>query len=71
LIFLADTISGGQSASTVAKRPGWSKIAAVQDHEVIGLNDDIASRWGPRLSVLMNQLTAAVKGALKNPKLWK
>jgi hypothetical protein len=38
---------------------------------VIGLNDDIASRWGPRLTVLMNQLTAAVKGALKNPKLWK
>jgi iron complex transport system substrate-binding protein len=71
VIFLADTISGGQSTSTVAKRPGWSKIAAVQDHEVIGLNDDIASRWGPRLSVLMNQLTAAVKGALKNPKLWK
>ncbi len=34
---------------------------------MIGLNDDIASRWGPRLGVLMNQLTAAVKGALKNP----
>jgi iron complex transport system substrate-binding protein len=71
MIFLADTISGKASASTVAKRPGFSKVAAVQDHEVIGLNDDIASRWGPRLSLLMNQLTAAVKGALKNPKLWK
>jgi iron complex transport system substrate-binding protein len=71
MIFLADTIEGKQSASTLAKRPGFSKVAAVQDHEVIGLNDDIASRWGPRLSVLMNQLTVAVKGALKNPKLWK
>jgi iron complex transport system substrate-binding protein len=71
IIFLADTIGGKQSASTVAERPGWSKIAAVQDHEVVGLNDDIASRWGPRLSILMNQLTAAVKGALNNPKLWK
>jgi iron complex transport system substrate-binding protein len=70
VIFLADTLSGGQSAASVAKRPGWSKIAAVQDHEVIGLNDDIASRWGPRLSILMNQLTAAVKGALRNPELW-
>jgi hypothetical protein len=38
---------------------------------VIGLNDDIASRWGPRLKNLMNQLTLAVTGALKNPKLWK
>ena len=71
MIFLADTICCKQSASTVAKRPGFSKVAAVQDHEVIGLNDDIASRWGPRLSVLMNELTAAVKGALNNPKLWK
>jgi iron complex transport system substrate-binding protein len=71
MIFLADTISGKASASTVAKRPGFSKVAAVVDGEVIGLNDDIASRWGPRLSLLMNQLTAAVKGALKNPKLWK
>ena len=71
MIFLADTICCKQSASTVAKRPGFSKVAAVHDHEVIGLNDDIASRWGPRLSVLMNQLTAAVKGALNNSKLWK
>jgi len=71
MIFLADTISGKASTSSVAKRPGFSKVAAVEDHEVIGLNDDIASRWGPRLSLLMNQITAAVKGALKNPKLWK
>jgi iron complex transport system substrate-binding protein len=71
MIFLADTICCKQSATTVAKRPGFSKVAAVQNHEVIGLNDDIASRWGPRLSILMNQLTSAVTGALKNPKLWK
>jgi iron complex transport system substrate-binding protein len=71
MVFLADTIGGKASASSVAKRPGFSKVAAVEDHEVIGLNDDIASRWGPRLSILMNQITAAVKGALKNPKLWK
>jgi iron complex transport system substrate-binding protein len=71
MIFLADTVCCKASASTVAKRPGFSKVAAVQDHEVIGLNDDVASRWGPRLSLLMNQLTASVKGALKNPKLWK
>jgi iron complex transport system substrate-binding protein len=70
MIFLADTLCCKQSTTTVAQRPGWSKIAAVHDDEVIGLNDDIASRWGPRLSVLMNDLTTAVKGALKNPKLW-
>ena len=71
MIFLADTISGKASVTSLAKRPGFSKVAAVRDHEVIGLSDDIASRWGPRLSILMNKITAAVKGALKNPQLWK
>jgi iron complex transport system substrate-binding protein len=71
MIFLADTICCKVSAATVAKRPGFSKVVAVKDGEVIGLNDSVASRWGPRLSLLMNQLTASVKGALKNPKLWK
>jgi len=71
MFFLADTICCKASASTVAKRPGFSKVAAVKDGEVIGLNDDIASRWGPRLGLLMNQLTASVKGALQNSKLWK
>jgi iron complex transport system substrate-binding protein len=70
IIFLADTLCCKASQSTVAKRAGFSKIAAVADDEVIGLSDDVASRWGPRLSLLMNELTKAVKGALKNPKLW-
>jgi iron complex transport system substrate-binding protein len=55
----------------VAARPGWSSIAAVRNHEVIGLNDDIASRWGPRLVTLMNELTVAVKAAYANASLWK
>jgi iron complex transport system substrate-binding protein len=71
MIFLADTVCCKATAATVAKRPGFSKVAAVKDDEVIGLSDDVASRWGPRLSLLMNELTASVKGALKNPKLWK
>jgi len=70
IIFLADTLCCKASEVTLAKRTGFSRIAAVKDHEVIGLNDDVASRWGPRLSLLMNELTAAVKGALKNSKLW-
>jgi iron complex transport system substrate-binding protein len=70
IVFLADTLCCKASQSTLAKRPGFSKIAAVADHDVIGLSDDVASRWGPRLSLLMNELTTSVKNALKNPKLW-
>jgi len=71
MIFLADTVCCKASAASVAKRPGFSKVTAVKDGEVVGLNDDIASRWGPRLVNLVNDLTRSVKGALSNSKLWK
>jgi iron complex transport system substrate-binding protein len=65
IIFLADNQSadGGQSPAVVAARPGWSAIPAVQDHEIIALNDDIASRWGPRLPQLVAQIAQAVEKA--------
>ena len=65
IIFLADNqaADGGQTAAVVAKRPGWSAIPAVKDHEVVGLNDDIASRWGPRLPLLVAEIAQAVERA--------
>lgn len=49
LIVLADTRCCGQSPATVAKRPGWSGLTAVRNNSVIGVDDSIASRWGPRI----------------------
>jgi iron complex transport system substrate-binding protein len=49
IIVLADTRCCGQSYTTVAGRPGWSSITAVQHHRVYAANDDVASRWGPRI----------------------
>jgi iron complex transport system substrate-binding protein len=49
LVVLADTKCCQQTAATVGARPGWSTIAAVQHQRVVGVNDDIASRWGPRI----------------------
>jgi iron complex transport system substrate-binding protein len=49
IIVLADTKCCGQTAATVAARPGWSGIKAVARHHVVGADDDIASRWGPRI----------------------
>jgi cobalamin transport system substrate-binding protein len=67
IIFLADNqaADGGQTPAIVAKRPGWSGIPAVQDDEVIGLNDDIASRWGPRLPELVAEIAQAIERAAK------
>jgi iron complex transport system substrate-binding protein len=67
IIFLADNqaADGGQTPAIVAKRPGWSGIPAVRYGEVIGLNDDIASRWGPRLPELVGEIAQAVEQASK------
>jgi iron complex transport system substrate-binding protein len=43
----------------VAKRPGWSGLTAVKEGHVIELNDDIASRWGPRITDLLRTVEAA------------
>jgi iron complex transport system substrate-binding protein len=59
-IFLADTRCCGQSVETVAARPGWGALQAVAGGRVVELDDDVASRWGPRLIDLL----AAVAGAI-------
>jgi iron complex transport system substrate-binding protein len=60
LIFLADTVCCQQNADTVKARPGWSGITAVKTGQIVGLNDDIASRWGPRTVDLLRQIVDAV-----------
>jgi iron complex transport system substrate-binding protein len=60
-IFLADTLCCGQNAEKVAKRPGWAALTAVKDGQVVGLNDDIASRWGPRIVDLLSTVATALK----------
>jgi len=61
LVFLADTKCCGQSPDTVAARPGWGAMAAVQGGRVVALDDDVASRWGPRVVDLLRQVVAEVK----------
>lgn len=63
LIFLADTVCCGQNASTVAARPGWDGLSAIANGNVVELNDDIASRWGPRLVDFVAAIAAALDGA--------
>ena len=63
IVFLADTVCCGASATSVAARPGWSGIVAVKVDDVVSLNDDVASRWGPRLPQLVEAIAAAVEKA--------
>jgi iron complex transport system substrate-binding protein len=61
LIFLADTKCCGQSASTVAARDGWDQLTAVRTGGVVELDDDIASRWGPRVVDFLKTVAAKVQ----------
>jgi iron complex transport system substrate-binding protein len=65
IIFLADTKCCGQNAVEVAKRPGWSGIDAVKNGNVVELDDDVASRWGPRVVDLVTQMAQAIKALQK------
>src|SRR5438876_11816566 len=61
LIVLADTKCCQQDLSSVAARPGWSVITAVKTGQVIGADDDIASRWGPRIIDFMRAVAQHVQ----------
>ncbi len=61
LIVLADTKCCHQDLHTVGARPGWSSIAAVRSGQVIGVDDDVASRWGPRVVDLLRLIAPHVR----------
>ncbi|GAA1417798.1 ABC transporter substrate-binding protein [Catellatospora coxensis] len=64
LIFLADTKCCQQSLDSVKARAGWAGMTAVSKGQVIALDDDIASRWGPRV---VDLIRAIVEAANKVP----
>ncbi|MXZ29286.1 MAG: ABC transporter substrate-binding protein [Acidimicrobiia bacterium] len=60
LIIITDLLA--YTAADVAARPGWETITAIRDGNILVVNADIASRWGPRLpqfvSIIVESLTA-------------
>ena len=58
LIIITDLLA--YTAADVAARPGWDTVTAVRDGNILVVNADIASRWGPRLP----QFVSAVAEAL-------
>lgn len=61
IVVLADSKCCGQSPATVAARPGWQNVAAVRNGRVISIDDDIASRWGPRVVQFAKAVAAIAK----------
>jgi len=66
IVFLADTKCCGQTAETLAQRPGFEGLSAIATGSVVELDDDVASRWGPRTvdfvkAIVDGVLTVAAK----------
>jgi iron complex transport system substrate-binding protein len=59
-IFLADTKCCAQNLQAVKARAGWSSLKAVTANQVVELDDDVASRWGPRVVELVDDVSTAV-----------
>jgi cobalamin transport system substrate-binding protein len=60
VVFLADTVMG-ESADKVKARAGWAAVTAVTKGQIVALDSDIASRWGPRVVDLMRAIVNAIK----------
>ncbi|SDP43204.1 iron complex transport system substrate-binding protein [Actinopolyspora xinjiangensis] len=60
MIFLADTKTAGVSEQAVSNRPGWQTLTAVREGHVYELNEDVASRWGPRVVELARSISEAI-----------
>jgi len=60
VIFLADTVCCGVTPEQVAARDGWSTMSAVNGGRIYPIDEDIASRWGPRIVDFMRTVADQV-----------
>jgi iron complex transport system substrate-binding protein len=49
----------GYGDDVIAARPGWDSISAVETGNIVQVDDDIASRWGPRVVELLRLIVEA------------
>lgn len=62
-VFLADAQCCDQTPETVAARPGWDTMTAVQQGNVVVVDEDVASRWGPRIVDFLRDVAEVVGAA--------
>ncbi|MGH9229673.1 MAG: ABC transporter substrate-binding protein [Acidimicrobiales bacterium] len=62
VIFLADE-AAGIGAADVAARPGWDQVTAVRNGDIVELDPDITSRWGPRVVEFLRTIVKEASAA--------
>ncbi|WP_206492888.1 ABC transporter substrate-binding protein [Rhodococcus sp. KRD162] len=61
VVFLADAQCCGVTAESVAARPGWGSMTAVRDGRIFPMDEDLSSRWGPRIADQVEAVAAVVR----------
>lgn len=54
----------GDTVESISARPGWETITAVVDGSVFEVDQDIASRWGPRIGDLTEVIAEALTAVI-------
>jgi ABC-type Fe3+-hydroxamate transport system substrate-binding protein len=62
LIVLADTVCCDQSKETLSQRPAFDTVPAVKEGRILEADDDIASRWGPRIADFAVSVADTLRG---------
>jgi iron complex transport system substrate-binding protein len=67
VVLLANTKCCGETAAKFGARPGFAAMSAVKAGQIVELDDDIASRWGPRVVDLVKLLAEKTKALQGTP----
>ena len=62
LILLADGHCCGVTPEVVAERPGWDELTAVREDNVYVVDEDLSSRWGPRVVDFLREVADILAG---------
>ncbi len=60
-VFLACTVFCAETAESFCSREGFEGLTACAEGNVVELDDDTASRWGPRMVDLAETVADALK----------
>jgi iron complex transport system substrate-binding protein len=63
LVVLADSECCAQTPAKVGRRAGWDVVSAVRRGSVVTIDDDVASRWGPRIPLFVRRVVEAMEQA--------
>lgn len=60
MIIYTSGVMSSTTNATIESRPGWENITAVETHQIYSIDDNLVSRYGPRIVDGLEQLAAII-----------